>query len=98
MRGRVGAFARAVAGAGDHGAVANQRGADRRFAASFRRPRLGEGEAHRVAVVFRAVRQAALHARRTFSAPKHVFVWRVRAFGLRTDPRSTQCGSVRQRI
>ena len=51
MRGRIGEFAGAVSGARDHGAVANQRGADRRFAAHFRRPRLGEGEAHRIAAL-----------------------------------------------
>ena len=51
MRGRIGEFAGAVSGARDHGAFANKRGADRRFAAQFGRTRLGEGEAHRIAAL-----------------------------------------------
>ena len=50
MGGRIGELARAIAGARDHRSGANERGADRRLAARFGRPRLGEGEAHRIAV------------------------------------------------
>jgi hypothetical protein len=48
MRGGVAILARAVAGARDYLRPAHDHGADRRFAARLRRPRLLERGAHRI--------------------------------------------------
>ena len=65
MGGRIGQFARAVAGARDQRPVADNRRADRRFATQLGRPRLGEGEAQRIAAwLWGGVADPARRARR----------------------------------
>ena len=60
---------------------------------SFRRPRLGEGEAHRIAALPRIARHESPASRR--SRTEAFFGWRRGAFGLRTGGRRWQRGARR---
>ena len=91
MRGRIAEFPGAVSSARDHDAVANQRRADRRFAARLRppAPRRRRGSSDRRASLLswpnRAVPVQPALAAQAF------FVWRLAAIGLRTSGRARQC-------
>jgi 23S rRNA pseudouridine2605 synthase len=93
VRRRVGQFAGAVAGAGDHGPVADKPGADRRLAARLGRPRFGEGEAHQIAGFVSAGGRGEVSLPSGDRRAEAFFIWRVHAFGHRTGARSRQCGS-----
>src|SRR5580704_885276 len=84
-------FPRPVSGARDHGPLAQERGADRRFATELGRARLGEREAHRIVFVLFAQIDAS-HAARLLAVRRR-FSLAAAAFGLRTSGRSPQCAA-----